>query len=78
MRISITDPICWMDVDINSIASKSEYKGRVYFFCSMECKRAFDEEPDEYIDESISTSQELMMSKNTKSNLPAYLKLMPY
>ncbi len=78
MKISVTDPVCWMDVDINSIASKSEYKGRVYSFCSIECKRAFDKEPDEYIDESISTLQELMMSKNTKLNLPAHLKFMLY
>lgn len=43
------DPICGMDVDPKHAAGKSEYKGQMYYFCSTGCKKAFDKEPQKYV-----------------------------
>lgn len=59
MDTSIVDPVCWMDVARKSIAGKSEYNGRTYYFCSPGCKEAFDSDPELYVDESDETKQKL-------------------
>jgi YHS domain-containing protein len=43
------DPVCGMEVDEEGAAGKSEYMGKVYYFCSPSCKKAFDESPDKYV-----------------------------
>lgn len=43
------DPVCGMRVDPKHAAGKSEYLGKTYYFCSTDCKQAFDEEPEIYI-----------------------------
>ncbi len=45
----VKDPICGMDVDPKSAAGKSEYLGQTYYFCSNGCKKAFDKEPQKYV-----------------------------
>ncbi len=42
-----TDPICKMEVDEKS-RFKSSYKGKVYLFCSLDCKQSFDKKPEEH------------------------------
>lgn len=46
------DPVCGMSVDPASAAGQSEYKGKMYYFCSMGCKRDFDNEPEAYMSET--------------------------
>jgi YHS domain-containing protein len=41
------DPVCKMQVDEQN-APKSEYKGREYHFCSLDCKEQFDNNPERY------------------------------
>jgi YHS domain-containing protein len=43
-----TDPICGMQVDDQKTTSKSQFQGTNYFFCSDECKRKFDQQPQQY------------------------------
>ena len=43
------DPVCGMDVDTQTAAGKSEYKGQTYYFCSLGCKASFDKEPEKYL-----------------------------
>ena len=45
----VKDPICGMDVDPKSAAGKSEYQGQTYYFCSNGCKKAFEKEPQKYV-----------------------------
>ena len=45
------DPVCLMDVDPASARWKSEYGGRTFFFCSPGCKKSFDRNPQEYLEE---------------------------
>ncbi len=49
------DPVCNMDVEPNTAAGKSEYKGKTYYFCSLGCKRAFDKEPWKYVGQQVAT-----------------------
>lgn len=43
------DPVCGMTVDPKSSdTQKTEYKGKVYYFCSKEDKAKFDKAPAGY------------------------------
>ena len=42
------DPVCGMSVDTNKAAGTSSYQGKTYYFCSQDCKKEFDEEPEQY------------------------------
>jgi YHS domain-containing protein len=44
------DPVCGMEVDEETAAGKSEYRGKTYYFCAPGCKQAFDKDPEKYID----------------------------
>ena len=46
------DPVCGMEVSEDSAAAQSEYQGQTYYFCSQECKNAFDQNPEEVIEEA--------------------------
>jgi YHS domain-containing protein len=43
------DPVCGMKVDPARAGFTSTHKGRTYYFCAEQCKRAFDSKPDHYI-----------------------------
>lgn len=40
-----------MDVEEDGSRFFTEYNGRTYHFCAAECKRKFDDHPDDYIKE---------------------------
>lgn len=44
------DPVCGMEVDENT-PYKTMCKGKVYYFCSNGCKRAFEKDPEKYLRE---------------------------
>jgi Cu+-exporting ATPase len=44
------DPVCGMDVDPATARHSSEYQGKTYYFCAPGCKKAFDAEPEKYLD----------------------------
>ena len=43
------DPVCGMEVDEQSAAAQSEYKGTTYYFCAPGCKLSFDRDPEKYL-----------------------------
>lgn len=49
MTDAFRDPVCGMDVTPASAAGKSEYKGKTYYFCSIGCKKSFDQQPEKYV-----------------------------
>ena len=49
MTTTVHDPVCHMDINPATAAGKSEYNGQTYYFCSLGCKKAFDEEPEKYL-----------------------------
>jgi YHS domain-containing protein len=42
------DPVCGMMVDTAN-APKTEFKGKTYYFCSIDEKKEFDKAPSTYI-----------------------------
>ncbi|HEV3040801.1 MAG TPA: XdhC family protein [Candidatus Angelobacter sp.] len=42
------DPICGMEVDINTARYKSEHHGDMFYFCCPGCKKTFEEQPEKY------------------------------
>ena len=46
--IETKDPVCGMDVEPDQAAGKSEFNGTAYYFCSQQCKQAFDRSPEQY------------------------------
>jgi adenylate cyclase len=42
------DPVCRMAVDPGQAVGSLTFGGRKYFFCSLECSRAFSEKPEKY------------------------------
>jgi YHS domain-containing protein len=42
------DPVCGMKVDEKNAPAKSEYNGKTFTFCSEECKKRFDQSPEQY------------------------------
>ena len=44
----VKDPVCGMEIDPASAAGSSEYEGRTYHFCNLNCKQSFDAEPEKY------------------------------
>lgn len=43
------DPVCEMEVEMESGAATSVYKGQTYYFCAPGCKIAFDADPERYL-----------------------------
>lgn len=42
------DPVCGMQVDSKTAKFKSNFKGKTYYFCSEQCKKSFDQKPEDY------------------------------
>lgn len=49
--MEVTDPVCGMKIDSEDAAGKLEYDGKTYYFCSLYCKREFEEDPEAYVNE---------------------------
>lgn len=43
-----TDPVCGMTVDTKT-ADKTAYKGKTYYFCSLDEKKEFEKDPTKYV-----------------------------
>lgn len=44
----VHDPVCGMEIDISK-AEKTEYEGKIYYFCSTSCKDKFLQEPEKFV-----------------------------
>ena len=40
---------CKMEVKESEAAATSEYKEKKYYFCSISCQKAFDQNPEKYL-----------------------------
>jgi YHS domain-containing protein len=47
----VTDPVCGMEIDPNEAAGTSEYQGQTYYFCAPGCKKQFDKNPQQYVNQ---------------------------
>lgn len=46
------NPVCGMDVDPAATKHRSEYRGQDYSFCSLMCKKAFEDDPLLYLNKA--------------------------
>ena len=58
MANTVIDPVCGMEIDPETAAGKSEYKGQTYYFCAPGCKRSFDKDPEKYVASGPQSSHE--------------------
>jgi Cu+-exporting ATPase len=45
----VQDPVCGMEVDIGTTFLTAKHDGKVYYFCSAGCQKAFEAEPGRYL-----------------------------
>ena len=45
----IKDPVCGMVVNPAKAVATTEYKEKTYYFCTSECKTAFDQRPEKFV-----------------------------
>lgn len=43
------DVVCGMMVKPEEAPAKSDYQNKTYYFCDVDCKEAFDKEPEKYL-----------------------------
>lgn len=43
------DPTCGMDVDRHTARHIRGYRGQTYYFCSLLCLKAFEDNPEHYL-----------------------------
>ncbi len=43
------DPVCGMTVEPDGAVATADYKGKTYYFCSVDCKEEFEEDPESYL-----------------------------
>jgi YHS domain-containing protein len=39
-----------MEVDEAEAPARSEYQGRTFYFCSVDCKAEFDKDPESFVE----------------------------
>jgi len=44
----VTDPVCGMTLDSSQAAAQTIYQGQTYFFCSVDCRQTFEQNPKEF------------------------------
>ena len=54
---AVKAPVCGMDVEMDTAARRTEYKGQTYSFCGSTCKEKFDLKPEQYVGKSAGTSK---------------------
>ena len=50
--IELRDPVCGMEVKKNSTSLVSDHFGRTFHFCSEQCRKLFDINPNKYVGSS--------------------------
>ena len=50
--IELRDPVCGMEMKKNSTSLVSDHFGRTFLFCSEQCRKLFDINPNKYISSS--------------------------
>lgn len=43
------DPVCKMHVDILTAAASQDFHSEIVYFCSLECKKKFEKDPEKYM-----------------------------
>ena len=44
------DPVCKMHVNISDAAASLDFHGETVYFCSVDCEKKFEKDPQGYMD----------------------------
>ncbi|MEM1509872.1 MAG: YHS domain-containing protein [Thermofilaceae archaeon] len=47
--VAVMDPVCGMIIDKEKIKHKTIYRGKIYYFCSAQCREVFERYPETYL-----------------------------
>ncbi|HEX9384776.1 MAG TPA: YHS domain-containing protein [Anaerolineales bacterium] len=53
--MTVRDPVCGMNIELQSAFAKREHMGQTFYFCSQSCVDQFDKEPHRYMTTSATT-----------------------
>ena len=56
-------PVCGMEMDPDDVVSETNYEGKSYYFCSDECRKTWDADPERYASEAAAPSMRGMSSR---------------
>ena len=51
------DPVCKMHVNIADAAASLDYHNETVYFCSVDCEKKFEKDPDCYMDDMSDEEQ---------------------
>jgi len=43
------DPVCKMHVNLSDAAASFDYRGETVYFCSVDCEKKFEKDPDNFM-----------------------------
>ncbi len=46
---TMIDPVCGMELDSSQIGAQTIYKDQKFNFCSEDCRRIFEDDPEEFL-----------------------------
>ena len=49
-NVMTEDPVCGMDVDEKNAEFQTQVAGKKYFLCSEECKKEFQDKPEDFVE----------------------------
>jgi len=74
------DPVCGMDVNLETAKAKQEYAGKTYYFCSPGCAQKFLQQPAKYVavqeEQMATTSSSLSMRSAPPSKVVLSLPIL--
>ena len=53
----VKDVVCGMEIDPETAAATSEYRGVTYYFCAESCKQEFDANPGKFVNGAPAAGQ---------------------
>jgi Cu+-exporting ATPase len=54
------DPVCGMEVNMETAPFRLERDGETYYFCSRGCMLDFEDEPEKYLDPNYEPGEDAM------------------
>ncbi len=51
MQNIVIDPVCGMEIDNREAEVGSSYDAMIYYFCSVDCRDRFEENPEAYLED---------------------------
>ena len=62
-QTKVKDPVCGMEIEPSQAASRRDFDGATYYFCSADCRAKFDAEPTRYATGAAPSSEETPLEK---------------